>query len=655
MHLPARRNKLLLTTRAAYTRLAHKLLLGIFMKRLLFLAILTVPALALAAKAPRSAPQILAKAKAASGGAAWNRIHSLRSKGTIKAGGLTGTYTSLEDLSTGRSVIHFKLGPIAGAQGFDGKRGWTKQPGGEVAPDDSPKARKADATGAYRTAHGYWRPQRWPAKIASLGKRTSDGKTFQVLRITPRGGNPFELWINAKTHLIARTVDRSSVPPETTYFSDFRTVHGVKMPFHRRISNGKKQYDRILQINKVAVNGPVSVADFAMPKQAFHDASIIGGGNRATIPFKLVNNHIYVFVTINGHAFRFILDTGARNVLLNQSAKRAGIKSKGALQAGGAGRKSVNAGFGKVKKLVIGGKIKLTNQDFAVLAMPGFRNVEGTQFDGLVGYELFKRFVTRIDYANQKLTFIKPGDFDPTDAGTAVPFTSAGGGIPFVKGSIDGIPSEFEVDTGSRAALSLFAPFAKAHNLYSRYEATNKATVGWGVGGSAKGRVARGGKLAIGKVSFKNPVVELSTSQKGALARKQIAGNIGDEILKRFTVTFDYAHRRMYLKPNENYGKPMNYDRSGMWINRQGTGFIVKSVMADGPADKADLKAGDVITQVNGKLSAKIGLPEFRKMLRNDPPGAHLRLTVETGKSEHKATLVLHRLIPKKGGLKNDE
>jgi hypothetical protein len=227
-----------------------------------------------------------------------------------------------------------------------------------------------------------------------------------------------------------------------------------------------------------------------------------------------------------------------------------------------------------------------------------------------------------------------------------------GGGVPLIKGPIDSLSGEFEVDTGSRNALSLLSPFAKACDLYSRYQTTSEVVTGWSVGGSASSRVARGGTLMIGKVAVPNPVIELSTAAKGADAEKHIAGNIGPAILKRFTVTFDYAHQTMYLKPNNTYGTPMNYDRTGMWINRQGKGFIVKSVMAGGPAEKADLKAGEVITQVNGKPAAKIGLAEFRKMLRNDAPGTKLKLAVTNGKATRQIKLVLRRLIPKAGGLK---
>lgn len=621
------------------------------MRKLFFLIFLMIPGVATAAS-PTPA-QILAQSKAASGGDAWNGIHTLHLEGTIGTGGLSGSVTQLEDLESGRSVSRFTLGSLAGAQGFDGKMGWNKSPGGEVSPDDSPAAMQADVTSAYQTAQGWWYPKRWPANIELLGTRKDDNDVFQVLRITPEDGRAFELWIDARTHLIARTVEATGLGSveETSYFSDYRTVHGVKLPFHQLVSNGKKQYDTVVQLTRIDVNVPVSDSDFAMPKQALHDFSIAGGAGEATIPFKLINNHLYIQVTVNGHPLQFMLDSGGANILTPEAAKSAGVESKGALEGGGVGKKSVSTGFGKVKNLTLDGKATLDNQIFGVLPLPGFGEVEGVRFDGLVGYEVFKRFVVRIDYAARTLTFMLPKNFKPADAGTAVPFVFLGR-IPGVKGSIDGLGGEFEIDTGSRAALSLWAPFVKAHDLDSRYATTPATVVGWGVGGSASGRVTRGGTLMIGSVPVHDPVVELSTAKQGAGADKYVAGNIGGEILKHFTVTFDYANQTMYLKPNEYYAAPMTYDRSGMWINGGASGFAVKSVMTGGPAEQAGLETGDVIIAVNGKPASGIALYDMRAMLRDEAPGTKVRLTVSRDGKTRSATLVLRRLIPQKGGLK---
>ncbi|MGA7966931.1 MAG: aspartyl protease family protein [Gammaproteobacteria bacterium] len=617
------------------------------MRRLCLLIVLLMPAAALAAAPPPSATRILAQSKAASGGDAWNRVYTLRVVGDIETGGLSGTATELADLRTGRSVSHYDLGPVSGAQGFDGTVGWSVSPDGEVAPADSPPGKQSSATGAYQTARAWWFPQRWPAKITRAGIHKDGGSTYEVLDITPRGGRAFELWINAATHLIARTVEGTGQAGvhQTTYYSDYRTVEGIKLAFHQRYSNGKKQYDTVVQLDKATVNVPVTTADFSMPSQKLNDFAFVDGGNEATIPFQLINNHIYIQVAVNGHPLHFMLDTGGENILTPQAAKSAGIASKGALQGGGVGKKSVNTGLGKVKDLTLGGKVTLHDQVFGVLPLPGFSAVEGTPFDGLVGYEVFKRFVVAIDYADRKLTLMRPGDFHAAGAGTAVPFTFLGQ-IPGVKGSIDGLTGEFEIDTGSRAALTLWGPFVKAHDLVKRYQASAERVIGWGVGGSASGRVARGGILKIGSVTVHDPVVELSTATQGAGADKYIAGNIGGEILRHFTVTFDYATQHLYLKPNKDYDTPMDYDRSGMWVNASQDGFVVKSVMAGGPADQAGLKVGEIIMAVNGKPALTFSLSGFREMLRNEKPGKKIELTIGKGKDAHTFTLVLRRLAP---------
>ncbi len=320
------------------------------------------------------------------GGNAWNNIRTLRRKGTIYTGGLPGNFTSLQDLEAGRSVSHIKLGELTMSEGFDGKMGWHGAYNGEVSPEDSAAEKQADATAAYQAAWAWWFPKRWAARIKMLGAHKEGGKTYQVLRITPQGGVPFELWIDARTHFIARTVEPTSVvsAEETTYLSDYRSVSGVKLPFRELQSNGLKRYNSVQQTTSVAVNLPVSDGTFSMPQEKLADFSIAGGATEATIPFELVNSHVYIPVRVDAHPFEFMLDSGGANVMTSATLESAGIQSKGALEGRGAGKERVNLGFGKVRNLTLGGKVTLDNQWFAVLPKHGFSEAAGRRFDGLV-------------------------------------------------------------------------------------------------------------------------------------------------------------------------------------------------------------------------------------------------------------------------------
>ena len=42
------------------------------------------------------------------------------------------------------------------------------------------------------------------------------------------------------------------------------------------------------------------------------------------------------------------------------------------------------------------------------------------------------------------------------------------------------------------------------------------------------------------------------------------AGNIGNEILRRFKVTFDYSRAQMILEPNNAIDQPDEFDMSGL-------------------------------------------------------------------------------------------
>src|SRR5262245_56196879 len=69
------------------------------------------PARPAAPAAPTDAAGLLAQYKAATGGAKWDSLTSLSTKGSLSAGGLTGTIESLVDARTGRSTEQYQLGP----------------------------------------------------------------------------------------------------------------------------------------------------------------------------------------------------------------------------------------------------------------------------------------------------------------------------------------------------------------------------------------------------------------------------------------------------------------------------------------------------------------------------------------------------------------
>jgi hypothetical protein len=614
----------------------------------LFLSSLLCAGAVSASAAPASAPPtaaagLLARAKEASGGRAWDAISTRRVRAKLHVGGLDGSAESIEDVNTGRHVLHYSLGPISGGEGFDGKTAWTQDASGQARQEASEDARRAAANEAFRTALGFWYPQRWPAEVESLGRREEGARGFDVLRITPRGGRPFELWIDAATRLFDRVVEAGAIELRTSFLSDFREVNGVKVPFTTRSTNGDSRYDQLVTAESISFNQPIAAAAFAMPAPPPPDFTLAGGATSVSMPFELLNNHIYLDVKLDGKGpFRLLCDTGGANIVTPDLARTLGLKPEGALQGRGVGDKSEDVGLVKVGSLEVGGAT-LRDQVFAVFNMGPVAGAEGVPVNGLIGYEVFKRFVVRVDYEHRTLTLTLPASFSYHGAGVVVPF-KFNEHVPQVEGAIDGIPGSFDVDTGSRASVDLLGPFVEEHGLRARYAPKLEGVAGWGVGGPARAQFTRAGSLRLGGLEVSRPVIELTLQTKGAFSAKYVAGNVGGALLSRFNVTFDYSRQQLIFERHPGSDLPIPFDRAGAWFNlAEGVppAFEVIDVYAGSAAADAGLRQGDRIVAVDGKTPAELRLPALRERLRTDPPGTRVRFTVDRAGQRSEIVVVL--------------
>lgn len=610
-------------------------------KALIVISVLAI--IAAASLAQETAEGVLAKAKQASGGPAWDKVTSVHTKFAIAAGGLQGTGESWEDVRAGRSLQSFQLGPYSGAEGFDGQTAWTQDPSKHAHAEEGDDAKAAAANDAYRRTMAYWYAERWGGQVEYAGPKEDGGRKFQVLGITPRGGRPFELWLDGRTWLPDRQVEKRNQETRTTYFSDYRDVSGLKVPFSSRSTNGEVRYDQVTTVLGIEWNAPLDERMFRMPQPPPPDFVIAGGKSATTVPFELLNNHIYVDVALNGKGpFRLLCDTGGQNVVTPGLALELGLKVEGAIQGQGSGERSEDVGLTKVEAIRIG-EATLANQVFAVFDFSALSKVEGLPLRGLVGYEVFKRFVVTIDYERRRLTLTLPESFQYSGAGTAVPF-KFNGQAPQVEGEIDGLPGKFDLDTGSRSCLTILAPFAERHDLKAVYQPKVEAITGWGVGGPSRGLMTRAKVLKLGSVAVSGPLTELSLQKKGSFTDPYVAGNVGGGILKRFNIIFDYSRQRLIFERNENDAKPDDYDRAGLWLNLSGGAFRVMFVLPGGPAAEAGIKVGDHVLSVGGRTPAELSLAEAREIFKSKP-GTVVRLRVESGGKVRELAITLKELI----------
>jgi hypothetical protein len=571
------------------------------------------PIVARAADGP-SVDAVLSASGAALGIAALPQVRTLHQRGTVVLVGVHGTADSWTDLRTGAFAQYADAGPVGGGQGFDGTHAWNEDASGVVWDDGSRQALASAIDAVYMNRYLLWMPGRGGAAVTSLGEKSDSGRTYDALQVTPPGSLPFELWIDAATHLPARMVVKIGTSTTTTTYGDYRDVDGLRVSF-AQTSDSDGNVTTFTGTTTVA-NDPAGPAGLRRPVERVTDFSLPSG--TTTIPFELVDNHVSLPVMIDGKGpFRFLFDTGGSNIIDADIAKQLGLRAAGGGAGSGVGSATEAIQFATVDALGVGGAT-LRNQTFVVAPVhAGFGISSGKPVDGLIGFEVLARFVTTFDYGTNTVVLRTPNAAVPVAQGKTIPFVF-NGQHAMVDCAIDGFAGQCVLDTGSRIALSVLTPFLAAHPSIVPANATAVGANGFGVGGAALGRLGRT-SLQIAGYTIPDVISDLSTQTQGAFADPYYAGNVGAGVLKRFAVTFDYAHQTVAFVPDAGFATRETYDRSGLFLITQGGKIIVADVRPGTPAAAAGLVKGDVLATVDGHDGGALGLAAVRDLLRAAP------------------------------------
>lgn len=326
---------------------------------------------------------------------------------------------------------------------------------------------------------------------------------------------------------------------------------------------------------------------------------------------------------VNGRGpFKTIFDTGAVNVISTGFAAQLGLKlDDRALNFGAIGGR-VKARTVHVEKLSIG-DLTVNDQIFYVLDIP---DDAGTP-QMLVGWELMQAFAVRIDFQHNKLTFFEGKSFDYSGSGDPVQLLlhTNGNGID-VRAKVNGIEGRFLVDSGNQTGTFLGATFVKRNNLIQKLGAHFSGYNGRGFGGdSPPAYFVRLQDFELGNAKIEGPVSRLQTANDSF--NETLAGNIGQDILARFTVIIDCQHATMYLEKNPNWNELGVFNRTGMLVDFNKGSDEIKTVFPGSPAEAVGLKQGDRIVTIDGKRPSD----DPNDPLFIQPVGTVLHLNIKRG------------------------
>jgi predicted metalloprotease with PDZ domain len=131
-------------------------------------------------------------------------------------------------------------------------------------------------------------------------------------------------------------------------------------------------------------------------------------------------------------------------------------------------------------------------------------------------------------------------------------------------------------------------------------------------------------EVSIGPYKFRRVPTFVFEDVYNVTSYPFLGGLIGNDLLRRFNVTLNYAKREIHILPNSHYRDPFDYSYTGLGIYYVNGKIVVEDVAEGSPGDKAGLKSGDVIVGVNNNYTNNI--QQYKNMLQNT--GVRLRLLI---------------------------
>ena len=395
-----------------------------------------------------------------------------------------------------------------------------------------------------------------------------------------------------------------------------------------------------------------------LPSPLAAQALDIEGADRRKIeiPFRLENDFIVLDIVFNRRLpMRFLLDTGAENtVLLDKSVTDAmdmeylrryevrGSDIDNPLVA------HLVAGI----QLDMGEALTAYNRTMLVLEENhfNFEGITGVGIDGILGGDFLRRWVVRLDFKNQKLILLDPVRFRPARKSVEVPSTfvrnRAYVNIPVGVRSPRPITRKLLIDSG--AGLPLLIHTFEEDDVDDLPEQVVETSIASGLGGNLNGSVGRSRYLSIGGKELGEIVTYFQPTDTTLSFLNQREGLIGLRILKRFTVTIDYVHQKVYFQPEGRRWKArFAFDRSGMGLVAGGDNlsrYIVSNVVNGSPADRAGVRVGDRLRRINNIPAILIGLGGVLRRLES-PSGTKVRLRFEREGRLFEVAVVLEDII----------
>ena len=298
----------------------------------------------------------------------------------------------------------------------------------------------------------------------------------------------------------------------------------------------------------------------------------------------------------------FILDTGCGGISLDSAtAEEYHIPSvKTNINVIGiAGTRQLSFAYNHTLSL---NGYKIDNLQFHLNDYDILTAANGMKIDGVIGYSFFKRFIVSINYDESIISVYDTANFQyPAKGYYLYPLINPLPHQEVIMSDAKTITNNLIFDTGAGLFSLLNNKCAKESGLLNK-KRKKYSIQAEGIGGKKQAELTVINKIKLGRFSFRNVPLYLMDDDNNVTGYPTGCGLIGNEILRRFNVIFNYPQGSIYLKPNSHYYDLFDYSYTGLSVYTIDNKVTVTEIMPNSPGEKAGFMPEDIIVTIDNAL-----------------------------------------------------
>lgn len=352
------------------------------------------------------------------------------------------------------------------------------------------------------------------------------------------------------------------------------------------------------------------------------------------IPFRYINNHIFIDVKINNKTYNFLFDTGAEfNVIDEDIFKELQYKT---ISKGKASGNSFSTQ--KVKSIEIP-KISLSNVDFVntsaiVLNLPFKKHYGCFEVNGIIGNNLMRKANWQIDYKNKVIRITDDlKNVKISEKAVPIKMNAKTAGNIYLDIGINGVFSKFTFDTGSNWSITT------SSKKFQSFQDKNKKLE----------FLKRGNEyefiadiVSLGKINIEKQIITLENGNHSLL---------GNRFFENYTLTIDWKKDVIFFDSvNQIKESKLSSYQLGLTINYEKNIIVANNSWLEHKLD-FEVENGTKILSINSVNVTNFKRSElceywynFNEQIKD---GREIEIELNTRNGKRKVTLNKKQLLPK--------